>query len=351
MSLIGAIAGKEIQIGRGGVKNMYMPKFLLLVFVLLGIFSQVLSCSSQTQFTGGKEEDVIIFHSPKWGNVLDTESYEQIARELGVKTKRVDHVFINEKKSFLGKDGRRKIGVLILTGGRPDHWFEQKTGEGINCQGVDNILSFLESGGSVIGLCFCSASLFSTSTEWLSPFSDQAQRGEWHKKNYRRGQFFRLCGKYTFRGTIRGPQESNQPYIKTRFLPIKMNPENEIVREGNLPSVIYQIVSGGGSIIPDEGQPLDVVGWYPNGTAAIGIVPYGQGRIIMCSPHPNITGKRVETWRTALLNGEYIRLGWTKEMIAQERKLIEKDKDPDGPEPDWALSKAMFSYAYRKASQ
>lgn len=349
MSLVEAIAGKEIQIGRG---CMYKAKFLFLVFILFGMFFQVLSCSNQTQLIARKEDDVIIFHSPKWGNALDTESYEQIARELGVKTKRVDHVFINEKESFLGKDGRRKIGVLILTGGDPDHWFEQKTGEGINCQGVDNILSFVQSGGSVIGLCFCSASLFSTSTEWLNPFPDQAQRGEWHKKNYRRGQFFRLCGIYAFRGTIRGPQESNQPYIKTRFLPIKMNPENEIVRKGKLPSVIYQIVSGGGSIIPDEGQPLDVVGWYPNGTAAIGIVPYGQGRIIICNPHPNITGKTVEIWRTRLLNGEYIKhWGWTKEMIAQERKLIEKDKDPDGPEPDWALSKAMLSYAYRKASQ
>jgi hypothetical protein len=38
-------------------------------------------------------------------------------------------------------------------------------------------------------------------------------------------------------------------------------------------------------------------------------------------------------------------------MITQERKVIEIDKDLDGPEPDWALSKAMLSYAYGKASQ
>jgi len=334
------------------MRNMYITKFLPLVFILLGMFFQLLSCSNQAQFIGGSEEDIIIFHPPKWGNILDTESYEQIARELGVKTKRVNSVFINEKESFLGKDGRRKIRVLIFTGGDPSHWFDQKTGDGISCRGVDNILGFVEAGGSVIAICHCGSSLFSRSIEWLNPNPEQAQRGEWHQKNYHRGFFFGFCGKYAFRGTIRGPQESNQPYIKTRFLPIKVNPENEIVREGRFPSVIYQIVSGGGSIIPDEGQPLDVVGWYPNGTAAIGIVPYGQGRIIMCNPHPNIAGKKAEIWRTGLLNGEYIKhWGWTKEMIAQERKQIENDKDPDGPEPDWALSKAMLSYAYRKASE
>jgi hypothetical protein len=332
-----------------------MAKFLLLAFILFGMFFQVLSCSNQTQFVASKEADVIIFQSPKskWVNTDDIESYEQIARELGVKTKRVDYVSINEKESFLDKDGRRKIKVLILPGGEVSQWFDQKTGDGISCQGVDNILSFVESGGSVIALCYCGSSLFSKSTEWLNPFPQQAQRGEWHKENYRRGQFFRLCGKYAFRGTIRAPQESNRPYFKTRFLPIKMNPENEIVREGKLSSVIYQIVSGGGSILPDEGQPLDVVGWYPNGMPAIGIVPYGQGRIIMCNPHPNITGKRAEIWRTRILNDdEYMKhVGWTREMITQERKVIEIDKDLDGPEPDWALSKAMLSYAYGKASQ
>jgi glutamine amidotransferase-like uncharacterized protein len=349
--LVGAIAGKETLIGKG---YMYMAKFILLVFMLLGMFFQVLSCSNQTQFIASKEADVIIFHPSVWVNIDDIESYEQIAKELGVITKRVDYVFINKKESFLDKEGRRKIRVLIIPGGEVGYWFDPKKKDAVSCQGVDNILSFVESGGSVIALCHCGSYLFSTYAEWLNPLPPQAQRGEWYMKNYLRGHFDRVCGKYAFRGTISGPQESNQPYFKTRFLPINMNPENEIVREGKLPSVIYQIVSGGGSIIPDKGQPLDVVGWYANGTAAIGIVPFGQGRIILCNPHPNITGKRVEIWRTRYLEGDakYMKYwGWTNEMIAQERKLVEKDRDPDGPGPDWALSKAMLSYAYGKASQ
>ena len=55
---------------------------------------------------------------------------------------------------------------------------------------------------------------------------------------------------YAFEGIIVGPQETNRPYPKDIFLPLKMNPENEIVREANLPPVIHIIVTGAGSIIP-----------------------------------------------------------------------------------------------------
>ncbi len=55
-----------------------------------------------------------------------------------------------------------------------------------------------------------------------------------------------------------------------------MNPNNEIVQAAHLPPVIHMIVSGGGFITPyepHEGKPPDVVGWFPNGTAAMGTVP------------------------------------------------------------------------------
>jgi hypothetical protein len=91
---VGSIASKEIQIGRGWMRIIHMANFFLLVFILFGMFFQGLSCSNQTQFIASKEADVIIFYPPKWVNIVDTESYEQIARELGVKTKRVDNVSI-----------------------------------------------------------------------------------------------------------------------------------------------------------------------------------------------------------------------------------------------------------------
>jgi hypothetical protein len=127
-----------------------------------------------------------------------------------------------------------------------------------------------------------------------------------------------------------------------------MNSENEIVREAKLPSVIYIMVTGVGSIIPDKGQSLDVVAWFPNGTAAIGIVPYGLGRIILSGPHPNWTGQKAEKFREGMMCGDYARwCGLTWEMIRNNRKIIQSNPDPDGPEPDWALAKAMLSYAYK----
>jgi hypothetical protein len=92
------------------------------------------------------------------------------------------------------------------------------------------------------------------------------------------------------------------------------------------------------------------VGWFPNGTAAIGIVPYGQGRIIMSNPHPNITGPLAKRFRSTVMTEHARRWGWTEEMIKEGQKLIQQTPDPDGPEPDWALAKAMLFYAYKKAS-
>jgi glutamine amidotransferase-like uncharacterized protein len=329
-----------------------MKKFLLFLLVLSVISLQIL-LPQQAQ---SKEEEVILFLPDKVervnvGNPEDISSYEAIARELGLSTKLVNHQFINERELFFSKEVRRKFKVIILPGGEPGRWFEQVAGYGINCQGVNNILSFIESGGSVIAVCICAPSLFSTHLDWENPNLKEAQKGEWNKTNRSQGYFKRFCGVDAFKGTLRGPQESNKPYPKTLFLPIKMNPENEIVKEANLPPVIHQIVVGGGSILPDKGQSLDVVGWFPNNTAAIGIVPYGKGRIIMSNPHPNITGVVAKEWRSRIMSAHARRWGWTEEMVRIGEKLIKETPDPDGPDPDWALAKAILAYVHKKASE
>jgi glutamine amidotransferase-like uncharacterized protein len=325
-----------------------MRRHGLPVFNPLGLVWLILLCIINHAIA----ENVILFRQGEFSNQQDIRSYVKIARELGLTTKVVDHHFINSRESFFEKDGPRKVKVLILPGGEPYRWFEQSEGQGINCQGVKNILSFIDDGGSVIAICICAPSIFATRVEWMNPNLKEAQQGKWDRTGTWTGAFKQFCGVYAFKGSLRGPQETNRPYPKTRFLPIKMNSENEIVREAKLPSVIYQLVVGGGSILPEKGQPLEIVGWFPNGTAAIGIVPYGKGRIIMSNPHPNITGERAWKWiPKGVLGAHAKRWGWTEKMIAEGLKLIETEGDPDGPEPDWALSKAMLSYAYKKASQ
>ena len=331
----------------------------LIFFIFFLITLQILSCAShkvEIQSMVASEE-VMLFSPIEYQGIrvsmyADLQSYMDIAKELGISTKIVDHRFINRRDSFFEKHGQRRFKVLIFSGGESYRWFNQVTGEGITCEGVRNILGFIKSGGSIIGMCAASSSLFASTKEFLNPDLEEARRGEWGKTHRLSGRFKEFCGVSVFKGTVRGPQESNRPYPTILFLPIKMNPENEIVREANLPPIIYQYVVGSGSLIPDKSQLLDVVGWFPNGTAAIGIVPYGKGRIILSNPHPNVTGKRAEQIRKGMGWEEHARRwGWTDEMVRQGRKKMEENPDPDGPESDWALAKAMLSYAYRKASQ
>jgi len=316
-----------------------MRKHGLPVLIPLGLAWLILLCIISHAIA----EDINLFYEANAAtNIRDVQSYAQIAQELDFMSKRVDHLFINERDSFFHKDGHRRFKVLILPGAIGDALFNNVV---LNCRGVKNILSFIEDGGSVIAICW-TPSFFATRAEWMSP------RYGWDRTFPEPGTFEKFCGVHAFKGTVRGPQETNRPYPKTRFLPIKMNSENEIVREAKLPPVIYQLVVGGGSLLPGKGQPFEIVGWFPNGTAAIGIVLYGKGRIIMSSPHPNITGERARRWLPKGVLGPIAREnGWTEDMIAEGLKLIETEGDPDGPKPDWALSKAMLSYAYKKALQ
>lgn len=76
------------------------------------------------------------------------------------------------------------------------------------------------------------------------------------------------------------------------------------------------------------------------------------GYVIPSNPHPNITGETAMRWAVDGVLGDYARRwGWTEKMITEGRKLIQIEGDPDGPEPDWALAKAMLSYAYKQASR
>jgi hypothetical protein len=339
---------------------------IILFLILFSISLHALSCtgpSLQKDFRPKRDAilfDVILFKGAG-ERQLDVLSYQAIAAELGLTCKVVDGNFINRREEFFDFIGRRKFKVMIFPGGDPDYWFEKRPkwlpppAEGmlthnINCRGVSNVLDFVKSGGSVIGICHCSTQLFSSRAGWLNPHGGDSGNLEKRYPEFK-GKFNAICGTYAFKGIIVGPQEEVWPYPMALFLPLRMNPENEIVREAKVPPVVHIIVTGAGSIIPDEGQPLDVVAWFPNGTAAIGVVPYGSGRVILSGPHPNITGERVKIWRKVKM-GNYAKWhGATEKTIQENWEKMHSNPDPDGPEPDWALAKAMLSYAYKEASK
>jgi len=334
-----------------------MRKYALLLLMAFGIALQIIppAFAALTQFSC-EEAEVIIFHpGSEHGSPRDIATFTGIATFSEFSVRTVDYRFINKREAFFNGSGKRKFKVLIMGGGEGHNWFRKALGDpGISCAGVKNIMNFIESGGSVIAICICGSALFASEVEWLNPNEKEAQMGLWDRKHSHPGHFKRLCGFSAFKGLVRGPQETNRPYPKKLFLPIRMNLENEIVRGANLPAVIPQIVVGSGSLFPDKDQPFDIIGWYPNGTIAMGVVPYGSGRVILSNPHPNQTGPDAARSREGAISGKHARKwGWTDEMIKEMRKILQDNPVPSRQQErdSWELAKAMLIYAHRKASQ
>jgi glutamine amidotransferase-like uncharacterized protein len=351
-----------------GPDEVVKIRFALILVLFIGI--TILPCGAYSQESADSQKDVMLLFPKEhrtdgYFNKHDVVTYMKTAKKLGLSTKFVGYSFINDKTSFLDKNGRPKFSVLILPGGIPQYWFAKhpETKErqaGINRQGVKNILEFIKAGGSSIAICYCGSMLFAKDLEFLCSSVTEIRNKKFEEYYIHRNQglFMKVCGIYAFDGILRGPQESNMkkvpglpPYPRITFLPIKMNPENEIVKNGNLPSVIHQTVVGGGSLLPSKNQEIEAVGWYPNGTIAIGIVPYGKGKIILSNPHPNIAGERAQFWAKGVMGIHCRNWGWTEQMIADGQKLIKDLHDPDGHQPDWRLTREMLNYAYTKALQ
>jgi hypothetical protein len=158
-------------------------------------------------------------------------------------------------------------------------------------------------------------------------------------------------GRPIFKGTVRGPQESNMPYPRIRFLPIKLNRENPIIKKTALPDTVYLSVWGGGSLMPDPDQPMEVIGWFPNETVAIGVVRYGDGHLYMVAPHPSITLENSLPHVKRLLSGPYAKeWGVSDEQVKEALSILEREGDPDGPTPDLTLMTAILRDAAARAS-
>jgi len=201
----------------------------LSLLILLGIswFIFPFAFAGVIQF-GSEEAEVIIFHpGAEHGSPRDIATFAGIAAFSALSVRTVDYRFINKRESFFESSGKRRFKVLIMGGGEGHNWFRQSLGDpGLTYTGVKNIMDFIEFGGSVIAICICGSTLFASEMEWLNPNEKEAQMGLWDRKHSHPGHFKRLCGFSAFKGLVRGPQETNRPYPKKLFLPIRMNLEN-----------------------------------------------------------------------------------------------------------------------------
>lgn len=291
---------------------------------------------------------VIFFGNPH-ADPVDRLTMWEISKELGFSFETRDYRFWNSETNWFDADGHRRFHIMIFSGGHSHKWFEKEVGSGINESGCQNIRKFLSKGGSCWAICYSGTSVFARTAENVG-FMGTNQTIQVP------GRIVKYCGgDPIFKGKVVGPQKSNRPYPRVRFLPIKMNMENPIVKEAKLPEKVYLSTVASPSLIPDRGQSMEVIGWFPNGDAAIAIVKYGEGHLYMIAPHVSQT---LET----VLDGEanYIRrweateyykeMGISKKKFDECKQVLLTEGDPDGSGPDRRLAKELLRDAANRAS-
>jgi glutamine amidotransferase-like uncharacterized protein len=301
----------------------------------------------------------VAFFQHRGINQQDQITIEPLCKELGGSVEIVNYKFVNDETKWFDEKGQRKFDIFILPGGDSWLWFEKihgvSTGVGIDERGCQNIKKFIRNGGSCIGFCFVGPEFFARTSIWTGLTGKQVDAGvKWAPfVNRMPGVMLRVYGiEPIFRGTVMGPQESNLPYPRARFLSIRLDMENSIVKKAKLADTVYLFVAGGGSLIPHvDQQIMEVVGWFPNGTAAIAIVKYGNGHLYMVAPHPNITLGNSSDWIKGLIAGKVPRrFGLNDQQINEAVSILDKEGDLDGPAPDLMLTKAILKDAAERAS-
>jgi len=329
-----------------------------LLFVMLVLFW---ACKgplpTPTKTVPSKAATTVAFFQNEGTNPQDQITLEPLCKELGFSVATWTSQFVNDEANWFDEKGQRKLDIFVVPGGDSYKWFEKKLdgsfGIGINENGCRNIVRFIESGGSCISICHVGPALFARTWIWRGLTGRMIEAGmKWGPYiSSGRGGMFQVYGvNPIFWGTVMGPQESNIPYPRIRFLPIKLNQENFVVKRAKLPDTVYLMVAGGGSLMPDPSQQIEVIGWFPNATAAIAVLKHGNGHLFMVAPHPNITLENSRDWIRDGISGKYARrVGLNDRQINEAVSILNKEGDPDGPAPDLMLMRAILMDAAERA--
>lgn len=331
---------------------------ILLIVITLWV-SLAYAAPAPTSALAQTQTRVVIFWHKNTG--WDFITIMPLCAELGFSFTRENYTFINNDANFFDEKGKRKFAILFFAGGESIWYFAKNTmpgikssGTGIDEKGCQNIRNFIRKGGACIATCFSGCTIFAETSEWIGLNLVEAMAGKKWEPFVRKwpGHMVRLYGgNPIFKGTVRGPQESNQPYPRTRFLPITLNTENSIIKKTNLPNTVYLCTIGSGSLIPNPDQAMEVIGWFPNGTAAMGIVKYGDGHLYMIAPHPSMTLENSgDIIREGTMGTHARRWGWSEKQIKEAQLALDKEGDPDGPDHDLLLMKAILKDAADRSS-
>ena len=291
---------------------------------------------------------VVFFGNPH-ADPVDRLTMGEVCKELGFSFETRDYRFLNDETKWFDANGQRRFHIIIFSGGHSEKWFEKEVGSGINESGCQNIKKFISKGGSCWAICYSGNSVFSGTAEFVE-FMGTNQTVQVL------GRMVKYCGGAPiFKGKVVGPQRSNRPYPRVRFLPIKLNMENYIVKEAKLPEKVYLSTVATPSLIPSRGQSMEVIGWFPNGDAAIAIVKYGEGHLYMVPPHVSQTleivldgeANYIRRWETIEY---YKQMGVSKKKFDECKQVLITEGDPDGSGPDRILAKELLRDAANRAS-
>ena len=131
-------------------------------------------------------------------------------------------------------------------------------------------------------------------------------------------------------------------------MPVTMNPDNAIVKEAQVADKVYLFTSSGPALFPDETQTVEKIGWWPDGSLAIGIVKFGKGNVFLIGPHPELTIDDPSDLQKAIdiMSGpEAERMGVPPTIREESVAILLKEGDPDGRIPDQKLINALLKEA------
>jgi biotin--protein ligase len=228
-----------------------MKKILFAVFILIS--SSIIVSSMPSKST--KIADVLIYNdSGVWNDGV-------IAFEQFLECKEL--TFFECSDSYIENNELvDNFDVIFFPGGDFTIYANQ-----INSVGLQHIRDFINAGGGYLGIC--GGGYFAC---------DQVS---W------RGQSLDMPLDL-FNGSGYGPIDEIAPYSQYVMTSITMNESNPINQyEPPTESIGYY---GGAAFYPYEGQEIEMIGSYDsyNDDTAILDFHYGDGRVLLCGPHPEI---------------------------------------------------------------
>jgi len=223
--------------------------------VVLSVSSSMMMSAIPSESTNVAVADVLIYNgSGVWNDGVI--AFERFLQWKGLSSFECDGAYIEDNELVGSYD------VLFFPGGDFTSYANH-----INGVGLQHIRDFINAGGGYLGIC--GGGYFAC---------DQVS---W------RGQVLDMPLNL-FNGLGSGPITEIAPWLQYTMTSITMNGSHLINHyEPATESIVYY---GGAAFYPYEGQQMEVIGSYDgyNNDTAILDFYFGNGRVLLCGPHPEI---------------------------------------------------------------